>query len=83
MPEAFAETAPRVAMRDPIDTLNRFGVAHARKDSVVVLNPPKITAIGTGPVLSKAEALNLAAYLVLVLDAEDEFAATVAAIKSA
>ena len=66
----------------PIDTLNRFGVARARKDTIVLLLPPVTSPEGVGPVLSKTDALNLAAYIVAMINDDASFSDTLKAIKN-
>ncbi len=51
-----------------IDTLNKFGVSsHIASGDVVLLMPP-----ASGRRISRADALNLAAYLVVMSNATDE-----------
>ena len=62
----------------PIDTTNRFAVS-AFGDGVAILNPP-----AAGEPLTRADALNLAAWLVALADPlEDEFAAVLEAVENA
>ena len=61
-------------MPEDIDTMNKFMVA-VRGEQVLLLRPPLAP-------MTKADALNLAAWLVAIADDEDTFDAVLAAVKN-
>lgn len=61
-------------MPEKVDTLNRFLVG-AIADRIIIMNPPHCT-------IPKDDALNLAAWIVAMVDDEDRFAEVLAAVKS-